>query len=856
MRVEASATSLEVWPGAAATLTISVFNTAEVICGYTFELLGIDREWLHLDYDQLNLFPGDDGQITLTLTLPVDFPAGRRSLAVVVQSKLDAADHRVIDIDLDVQATLEARLELEPSSYLGGRTGVFGMVITNTGNSWTRMVPVAQEEEGKAAIALRPAEVDVPPGEQVTVTAEVIRRRPFLGSPATRIIAFRVDGVDDPPQAVGAFTQRPIIGRGLLSLFGLLTALTVFGFVLTNSLGSLVDRTKGNDELLASALDREEDQLALAAAAANPSSIDGTVVRESSSGLAPVGSVTVQLFAAGDGSQPVGAIATDEAGQYSFGPIVGGDYKLRVIGAGFVETWYPGAQSFDDAETIPLGTGETVEGIDISIQGQPGLISGTILAPDPSDVVISLIQIRDDVRVATVREVTTEGSGVFVLEDIPVNLNAAGQVEPYELVAVKEGFAEERRLVTVDEGTVQDAITIRLRTGDARVSGTITLDGAPAPDDELIEVVASTGGEEYSTVTFDGGRYIFRDLPSPALYSIAAARTGYATETRTRRVDAGGRLEGVDLDLSSDSRTIRGTVTDLRTSTAVGGALVTLTDGQETVRARTGSDGAYELRDLDPAATYTLTASSSGYRDLTRSCGPSARGCAAGGAAADFGLRQATTSVSGVVCNRELNAGGTTESISPLGGVTVQLSSATYEATTITANAAAAGLGTNDPYAGADCSISAADQAAGRLDGFYRFTDVPLGTYTITFFQEGGLPFTQVVSLPAPGPVHQTLLDTSTISVTVVDQDGLGVAGADVDVFTQGSFESNPDGPPTFSAVTGPSGDVLFNQVEAPEEYVVIVSYLRDGDEEAQVFSRSFPLRVGESKSETITVNR
>ena len=852
MRVTASTTSIEVWPGSPASLTVSVFNTAEVICGYTFEMLGVDPQWLRLDFDQLNLFPEDTGTVNLTLTLPVDFPAGRRTLAVVVQSALDPSDYRVVDIELDVQATLEARLELEPSNFYGGAIGTFGMVITNTGNSWTRMVPAAEEQEAKADILLLPAEVDVPPGEQVTVTARVKRRRPWIGSAATRIINFRVDGVDDPPQAIGSFTQRPIVGRGLLSLLGLLAALSVFGFVLTRSLGSLVDKTKANDALIQNAFNQEQQQLALAAA--NPSSMSGVVQRESTAGTEPVANVTVQLYAADDGSTPIGVVATDANGRYVFDPIIAGDYKLRAIGAGFDESWYPSAQSFDDAQPVKLGAGEAPDTLDISIQGRPGTVSGTVLAPDPSDVVISLIQLQGDVRVATVREVTTDGAGVFVLDNIPPT--SADGLEPYELVASKKGFAEEHRLITVAEGEVKDDITIRLRSGDARLGGTVTLDGDPAASDQLIEVVAAAGGEQYSTVTFDGGQYLFRDLPSPALYSITASRVGYSTETRTRQLVSGASLTGVDIDLTTTVRTIGGTVTNLVDGSPVGGALITVTDGQTTQRARTGSDGLYEVRGLSPMSTYTVTASHPDYRDLTLSCGPAAEGCSNAQNPADFRfrLRLATSTVSGVVCNRELRAG--TETITPLGGVTVDLSSANFEATTVSANGVASNVSVSDPYAGADCSLSADLQANGRLDGFYRFTDVPIGTYTITFTQEGGLPFTQVITVPTTGPVNQTLVDTSSITVSVVDGDGAPVEGATVDVFTKAAFEADPEGEPALTGTTLADGVAAFTEIKAPEEYVVIVHYLRPGDDLEQVYSRSFPLRVGESKSETITVIR
>ena len=852
MRVTASTTSLEVWPGSPASLTVSVFNTAEVICGYTFEMLGVDPEWLRLDFDQLNLFPEDTGTVTLTLTLPTDFPAGRRTLAVVVQSALDPSDYRVVDIELDVQATLEARLELEPANFYGGAIGTFGMVISNTGNSWTRMVPAAEEQEAKAEILLLPAEVDVPPGEQVTVTARVKRRRPWIGSAATRIITFRVDGVDDPPQAIGSFTQRPIVGRGLLSLLGLLAALSVFGFVLTRSLGSLVDKTNSNDALIQNAFNQEQQQLALAAA--NPSSMSGLVQRESTAGTEPVANVTVQLYAADDGSTPIGVVATDGGGRYVFDPIIAGEYKLRAIGAGFDESWYPSAQSFDDAQTVKLGAGEAPDTLDIAIRGRPGTVSGTVLAPDPSDVVISLIQLQGDVRVATVREVTTDGAGVFVLDNIPPT--SADGLEPYELVASKKGFAEEHRLITVAEGEVKDDITIRLRSGDARLGGTISLDGDPAASDQLIEVVAAAGGEQYSTVTFDGGQYLFRDLPSPALYSITATRVGYSTETRTRQLDSGASLTGVDIDLTTSVRSIGGTVTNLVDGSPVDGALITVTDGQTTQRARTGSDGLYEVRGLSPMSTYTVTASHPDYRDLTLSCGPATEGCSNAQNPADFRfrLRLATSTVSGVVCNRELRAG--TETVTPLGGVTVDLSSASFEATTVSANGVASNVSVPDAYAGADCSLSADLQASGRLDGFYRFNDVPIGTYTLTFTQEGGLPFTQVITVPTSGPVNQTLVDTSSITVSVVDGDGAPVEGVTVDVFTKAAFEADPEGDPGLTGTTAADGVIAFNEIKAPEDYVVIVHYLRPGDDQEQVYSRSFPLRVGESKSETITVIR
>src|SRR5690606_25104479 len=143
--------------------------------------------------------------------------------------------------------------------------------------------------------------------------------------------------------AMGSLIQRPWLSRGALSLLGLLVAVTVFAGVLTATLGRVVDRSTARDELLLQVVRGETSGDVVT----NPGAIAGTVTVLTSG--APVSGVTAEIFAADSTEAPLASTATLDDGEFRFGGLAEGSYKLRFRGAGFAEVWYPNALDPDRA---------------------------------------------------------------------------------------------------------------------------------------------------------------------------------------------------------------------------------------------------------------------------------------------------------------------------------------------------------------------------------------------------------------------------------------------------------------------------------------------------------------------------
>src|SRR5690606_16869989 len=113
----------------------------------------------------------------------------------------------------------------------------------------------------------------------------------------------------------------------------------------------------------------------------NPGAIAGTVTVLTSG--APVSGVTAEIFAADSTEAPLASTATLDDGEFRFGGLAEGSYKLRFRGTGFAEVWYPNALDPDRATEVEVAAGQTTGGVAVRLGGIPGSIAGRVLGEDP-----------------------------------------------------------------------------------------------------------------------------------------------------------------------------------------------------------------------------------------------------------------------------------------------------------------------------------------------------------------------------------------------------------------------------------------------------------------------------------------
>lgn len=181
--------------------------------------------------------------------------------------------------------------------------------------------------------------------------------------------------------------------------------------------------------------------------------------------------------------------------------------------------------------------------------------------------------------------------------------------------------------------TVDASITSPL---SGSVAGTIRY--GSSGDYRVAGATVSAGSGQYSTVTATDGTY---SLPVPVgTYTVVCGKSGFADKQQTNVVVTSGQT--TTQDLAFDAGRVYGTVTaDVTTNNAIGGAVVTSSDGN--LSTVTATDGTYSF--MLPASTNSVAASKSMYTTVATMAFAISNG---GAYQKDFKLRPANPLLSDV----------------------------------------------------------------------------------------------------------------------------------------------------------------------------------------------------------------
>jgi len=593
-------------------------------------------------------------------------------------------------------------------------------------------------------------------------------------------LTFKADGVELPPQGAAMFIQRPRISRWMLSLAGLLTAITIFAVVIRSGFESVANSNAVDGDLIEAAI--ADDGPAGQTLATNPGTITGTV--ESNGGTA-ISGVTVEIFSAADGETPLSAVSTGSDGTYRLTGLSAGDYRIRANGAGFDTLWFPDSPTHAEADDIKVALDATEDGKNFVLSGQPASISGRVMAEDPSGAMAVLVVAADsidsDVPAEAQRvEVATDGS--FLLADVP----SPGF---YELIIEKAGFAAEARSVSVRGGQVVEGIEIVLREGVGVVSGLVE-GPAGALGNVTVEISDGSTNRRTFTLTTEGdvGTFALRDLPTPAAYTLTVSRPGFTTETLSIVLDdSRSEVDDLRIRLSSALGSIAGRVTSTDGS-VVGSALITVTgaDVQRTTRSMSAT-GAYLIADLPTPGSYAVTVAAPGFVSQTQAVELGATDTGNDLRGVNAALAADTGTVEGIVRDDDGNE---------LGSVRVSL--------------------TNGDAVFTGYSADATDQL-----GRFRIDRIPPGTYTATFTRAGSSTSALLVTIASGLVTEQDVVLAPQASISgQILEDGIARAGSVVRLFKIEEFDTTV----LAEVTTGANGRYTFAGLEAPQDYVVAVA--------------------------------
>lgn len=265
---------------------------------------------------------------------------------------------------------------------------------------------------------------------------------------------------------------------------------------------------------------------AVSAAADEPdpaTTITGTVTRED--GGAPVGQVQVLIHSADFTRSDSGE--TDENGDYSVAGLEPGEYIVRFVPyvpqAGLLSEYWDGARSLDTAQRVTAVGGETVSGIDASLQASGSMSGRVTRESDGAPVSGVSVTLSSTSLSAPSGSAITDEDGVYLIDGL-VPAEYAVRFDAPEGTLVDEYWDGARdqqsaTLVNVTAGQIAGGIDASLADEPVveRIGfeGTVTKaeDGSPVPG-YVTAFVDGTGS--FSTLIQPDGSYEL--LVPPGVY--------------------------------------------------------------------------------------------------------------------------------------------------------------------------------------------------------------------------------------------------------------------------------------------------------------------------------------------------
>jgi 5-hydroxyisourate hydrolase-like protein (transthyretin family) len=779
MRVEVTPRRFSVVLGRPFPVTVRVTNTSSVISGHEVRVLGLDPAWVRLDKERLSLFPDASGVIVVTLELPLGLPAGLRKVEIEVRELTSPGEVALVEIELAVPSHPELSLSLDQSSITGTTAASVGFVVSNEGNSPLQIRLEGTDDEAQVRFRFQPEAPSLDPGERLLGTLELKAKRPFVGSPKIRPFSIKAGSPQAPSVASGVFVQRPRLTRGNLALFGLIAAATVFAVVLSAALSQVVGESNANRDLALQVAEASQSR-----PSGGVASIAGTVSELTSK--APLSGVTVDLYKASSPSQPVVSTSTGRGGGYHFSGLSAGSYKLSFDAAGFTELWYPDALGARSAGTVTLSASSHLQGVDIELGGAPATISGQVTGASSAGGVVLTLELpgsRSAVPTIVLTR-TLPASGVFRLTGVP-------SPAIYELVATEPGYAPSSQLVSLGGGEDRSGVTIALRKGDGSIAGTVFSPTGPLGG---ATIAASSGTTTLDTVSAttkgEVGTFLLTSLPTPSTLSLVVSAPGYAPATLSVSLAPAQQVRGIAITLQPGVGSISGHVLT-PPGTPTGGVTVSASNGTAnftTTTLSSGAAGSYRLEGLPVPGTYTVTFSRPDLASQTQEVSLPAVG---------------DTNLQGVDVSMVANVASVSGTVSGPGGtgvgeVAVSLVSGqtTYQVLTAT-----------QPTPGA-----------------FAIEGIAPGTYNLSFTRQGGAPTSLIIHLSAGEHLleNERLSAAASIMGYVVDAStGEAVPGAEVSLYESSQYPAVV----VAETTTDAKGAFVFDNVVAPQSYVVAVSY-------------------------------
>ena len=228
--------TLAVDPGQQAALTIKLRNQGAIVDRFDLAIVGPLAQWARAEPPFLSLFPGQDGQATITFAPPrAPFPrAGAFPFGVHVKAAADPSGGAVEEGRITLNPFTDATAEIVPATSRGSKTGRHDVLVDNNGNAPVEVVVGAVDPDRLVDFQVQPGQVVIGPGERSSVSIRATARDTFwTGSKVPH--PFNVEVKPGRSAAIplrASLLQGPLLPRWVPVAAGLALAAIVAAFAL------------------------------------------------------------------------------------------------------------------------------------------------------------------------------------------------------------------------------------------------------------------------------------------------------------------------------------------------------------------------------------------------------------------------------------------------------------------------------------------------------------------------------------------------------------------------------------------------------------------------------------------------
>jgi hypothetical protein len=638
MRVILGEREVAITPGAPARLAIEVTNDLTVIDGLSIHLLSPKGLTWSGQPSSVPLFPDATGTITLEINVERWFPAGSHSLQLEVRSSVTAEAVRE-QFNLTVEPRPAGALMIEPALRLARGRANFAVRIENQGNTTLEVMLEGSDANRQTRIAFTPAFISVAPAARYVAAMDVRTKRRFFGGDSLHRLNVTATTRDLELEGVSTFRQQPIIPRGARTAAVLAVIVGVWAAIFTVVLDKALTRDPLTKQVPASfyaAQANRNGPTKLSATSDAGLGLDATVPASPAGAVPKSGIVigvggtisgTVDAASTGQGIgrisveavdiEPTGAsivasAATQSDGTYAIQGLLPGAYKLLFEAQGYTSVWFPDASSISSAKSINVAALGQTSGVDVTISGQPGSISGTVnTGVTPSAPVTVTVQ-PEQGSGAPIATVKTNPDGSYEVPNLPTP-------GAYDLSYSATNYTVSSATYQLSGGQHYLASTIEMSASDGTITGTVTAAGKALGG---VSISAQANGQTFTSATPTTGpvgRFVLVGLPTPATYLLTFTISGYGTRVIGENLGPGQDLTDLAVEMQGGAGDVSGVVSD-NAGHALGGVSVTVAAGATPITTQTltaGTIGSYSLSGLTTPGRYAITFSLSGYESQT-----------------------------------------------------------------------------------------------------------------------------------------------------------------------------------------------------------------------------------------------